>query len=207
MERIPPPVARRDQLKPFTQTEIDRLLDAARRSCNPKRNEAIICLLYDTGIRASELCALRRKDVDLGTYRCTVLGKGNKLRTVSFARTTLKTFTAYLGDLPKQPDEPLFTSDRGKWAGDPLTRWGLLQLIERLGKAAGVQGTRCSPHTFRHSFAVQFLRNGGNVFTLREMLGHTQLDIVNIYVNLAEADVENQPRQFSPMESLRRRRQ
>jgi integrase len=107
MERIPPPVARRDQLKPFRQTEIDRLLDAARRSCNPKRNEAIICLLYDTGIRASELCALKRKDVDLGTYRCTVLGKGNKTRTVSFARTTLKALTAYLGDLPKQPDEPL----------------------------------------------------------------------------------------------------
>lgn len=76
--------------------------------------------------------------------------------------------------------------------------------MERLGKAAKVSGVRCSPHTFHHTFAVSFLRHGGNVFTLQQMLGHASLDQTNQYVNLAQADIENQHRQFSPADRLAR---
>ena len=97
-----------------------------------------------------------------------------------------------------------FCADRGPCAGEPLTRSGLRQLVSRLGKDAGIQATRCSPHNFRHTFAVSFLRNGGNAFTLQQMLGHTSLHMTNRYVALAQADIENQHRQFSPADCLGR---
>jgi site-specific recombinase XerD len=77
--------------------------------------------------------------------------------------------------------------------------------VDRLGRVAGLQACRCTTHTFRHTFSVEFLRAGGNVFTLKELLGHTTLAMVNHYVALAQADIENQHRQFSPADRLRRR--
>jgi integrase/recombinase XerD len=85
-----------------------------------------------------------------------------------------------------------------------LTRRGLYQLVKRLGKRAGLQSARCSPHTFRHTFVAQFLREGGSTFTLKEMLGHTSLHMTNRYVALAQADIQNQHRQFSPGDRLKR---
>lgn len=110
---------------------------------------------------------------------------------------------AYLRDEDRMPDDPVFISERGDGAGNKLTRWGARQVIERLGKTAGLQSVRCSPHTFRHTFAVEFLRAGGNVFTLKQLLGHTGLQVTQRYVALAQADIQSQHRQFSPGDRLR----
>lgn len=64
---------------------------------------------------------------------------------------------------------------------------------------------RCSPHTLRHSFSIGFLRAGGNVFTLQQMLGHTCLAMTSRYVAVAQADIQNQHRQFSPVATLKGR--
>lgn len=85
-----------------------------------------------------------------------------------------------------------------------MKRSGLLQLIRRLGRKAGIQATRCSPHTFRNTFAVEFLRGGGNLFSLQQLLGHSSLSMTNRYVALAQGDIENQHRQFSPADRLAR---
>ena len=201
MDKLAAPVTRSDQVQPFTQTQIEALLTAAKRSRAPRLNEAIVMFLLDTGARASELCDLKMKDIGLDGRRCTVRGKGNKHRSLFFGRRTTKALWHTLKEEAREPEEPLFLADRGTGAGEPLTRSGLLQLINRLGKSAGLQSTRCSPHTFRHTFAVEFLR-GGNVFGLKEILGHTTLHMVNRYVALAQADVENQHRQFSPGDRL-----
>jgi site-specific recombinase XerD len=201
VDRIPPPVSRPDQIQPFTPDQAQALLLAAKRSKQSRRDEAMLWFMLDTGVRASELCGLRRCDVDFQGRRCTVLGKGDKHRTLPFGGTAAKALWNYLKDEPRDPEEPLFLSQRG----EPLTRSGLLQLIERLGKVAHVEATRCSPHTFRHTFAVEFLRAGGNVFTLQQLLGHTDLKMTNRYVALAQADIENQHRQFSPADRLKRR--
>ncbi len=87
------------------------------------------------------------------------------------------------------PDEYVFTSKRGLTAGEPLTRSGVLQLIHHLADEAGIKNVRASPHTFRHTFAISFLRNGGNQFTLMTLLGHTNLKQTNRYVQVAEADM------------------
>jgi site-specific recombinase XerD len=202
MERIPVPTARADQVQPFTPEQVNALLAAAKHSRHPRRNEAVLLFLLDTGVRASELCVLRLEDVDIAGRRATVLGKGNKRRMVSFQKTTARALWNYLREEEREPNDPLFLSERG----EQLTRSGLLQLIERLGSTAGIATARCSPHTFRHTFAVEFLRAGGNVFTLQQMLGHTALHMTNRYVTLAQADIENQHRQYSPVERLKGRR-
>jgi integrase/recombinase XerC len=204
MGALRPPIARADQLQPFTQDQVSALLAAARRSRHPRRDEAILLFLVDTGARASELCGLRVKDLDFSGRRCTVIGKENKQRALFLGRRSTKALWQYLREEPREPDAPLFLADSGRRAGEALTRSGLLQLIRRLGRAAGLEACRCSPHTFRHTFAVEFLRAGGNVFTLKELLGHTTLAMVNRYVALAQADLEAQHRQFSPADRLKR---
>ena len=198
MERIAAPVARTDQIQPFTPGQVNLLLQAAKHSPYPRRDYALLMFLFDTGLRASEVCSLRMSDMDLGGRRCTVLGKGNKHRTVPFGGTATKALWQYLREAPRESSDPLFFSK----LGEPLTRSGLLQLIRRIGKAAKIEVARCSPHTFRHTFAVEFLRAGGNVFTLQQLLGHTSLTMTNRYVALAQADIENQHRQYSPADRL-----
>jgi len=215
MARIPPPVDRPDQIEPFTGEQIDALLQAARRPGkpagkgkgkpperrgNPRRDEAILLLLLDTGIRASELCALTCADVDLHAGQVHVReGKGGKGRPVPFSRDTKRALYQYLNERGVEDDTPLFLSERGQVAGDGITASGLFQLVQRLGQVAGVDGVRCSPHTFRHTFAIFFLRAGGNVFTLRTLLGHESLTMTNRYVAIAQADIAAQHRRFSPV--------
>ncbi|MEN6415838.1 MAG: tyrosine-type recombinase/integrase [Armatimonadota bacterium] len=201
--KIKPPISRQDQIQPFNPQQIDSLLKAAKRSRHAKRDEAIVLFLLDTGVRASELCNLRVHDLDMQGRRCRVLGKGNKHRSVYFGKVAAKALWQYLREEPRDDDSWLFLSDRGTKAGEGLTRSGLRQLIERLGITAKIQSTRCSPHTFRHTFAIEFLRGqGGNLFALKELLGHTSLTICNRYLALAQADLERQHRQCSPADRL-----
>ena len=92
----------------------------------------------------------------------------------------------------------LFLSDRGL----PLTKSGIQQIIRRYGKKAGISGVRCSPHTFRHSFAKNYLLNGGDIFSLQKILGHSSLASVRVYLNLFAADVKKQHMRFSPVDNL-----
>ncbi len=101
-------------------------------------------------------------------------------------------------------EEPAFVADKCGEAVRPLTRSGLRQLIGRLGKAAGITRA-CSPHVLRRTFAVSWLRNGGNIFSLQAMLGHSDLRMTQRYLSLARADIAEQARQFSPGDNLARR--
>jgi len=202
MATVKPPIHRPDQIQPFTEEQVNGLLRAAKKSRHAKRDEALVMFMLDTGVRASELCGLKLEDVDVVSRKAIVLGKGNKHRAVYFGRETGRILWQYVREMGIGGYEPLFLSEKGC----ALTRNGLGQLIERLGKIAKIEATRCSPHTLRHTFAVMFLRGGGSVFSLKEMLGHTDLAMTNRYVCLAQADVQNQHRMFSPVERLRGRK-
>ena len=78
-------------------------------------------------------------------------------------------------------------------------------MIRDCGERAGIAGVRCSPHTFRHTFAKSFLLNGGDLFTLQKILGHSSLEVVRMYVNLASDDVQVQHRRYSPVDMMRLR--
>jgi integrase/recombinase XerD len=163
------------------------------------RDRAIIFLLIDTGVRASELCDLRLRDVDVRNARITVTGKGRKQRTLPLGPTCLKAVTRYIAAERSEAtvNEPAFIG----LGGIPLTRDALLKLVKRLGDRAGVEGVH--PHRFRHTFAIQYLRNGGNTRALQEALGHETLEMIRTYTAIAEADLVNGHRTASPVENWR----
>lgn len=81
--------------------------------------------------------------------------------------------------------------------GKVINRGGLRKLMERIGIRADVPN--CHPHRFRHTFAIQFLRNGGNIYTLQAMLGHTTLDMVKRYLAIAQMDLDRDHEKASPV--------
>lgn len=198
MRKIKPPLVREGQIQPLGEAQVQSLLSAARRGKYPRRDVAILMLLLDTGLRAGELCRMRTDELDLIGRRATVLGKGNKVRSVYFGQEAGRAVRAYLRDEKRDPEDVVFRTEDG----EPFCPNTLLQLVNRLGEAARISGVRCSPHTLRHTFAVSFLRAGGNVFSLQQMLGHTSLTMTRRYVSLAEADIEKQAKTFSPMDRL-----
>lgn len=197
------PQVQQDDVQPFTPEQIEALHAASRRTLHARRDEALVLFLLDNGVRASELCAVQLGHVDFQGYSCRVLGKGGKERTVPFGVRTKKALWRYVHEGPERDlDTPLFASDRGTSAGEALTRSGLYQIIRRLGREAGIQACRCSPHIFRHTFAISWLRNGGGELTLMKILGHTNLKMTQKYAKLANADVLSTHRLHSPTDRL-----
>ena len=86
---------------------------------------------------------------------------------------------------------------------EAFTRWGLRDTVSKRGRQAGVTGVRCSPHVLRHTCAVMYLRNGGDVFTLQKLLGHEDLTMTRRYAELSQTDVQEKHRLYSPMDALR----
>lgn len=201
MARLKAPKVPEDEITPFTDAQLDALYRAARSRLYPRRNVAILDLLLDTGMRANELCTLTVGAIDWQEWSCTVHGKGNKDRSVPFGRRVKASLWKYLQEQGERSGSaPLFIGERGHTPGETLTPSGLHHIIQHLGKAAGLENVRCSPHTFRHTFAVSFLRNGGQEFTLMRILGHTSLTMTRRYVALARADIQAQHARCSPVD-------
>lgn len=198
MASVKPPVFRSDQVRPFSEQQVTTLLNAAKRSKYPLRDTSILLFMLDTGVRASEICELRSKDLDIVGKRAWVRGKGDKHRAVYFGKTTGKALWNYIQEEGREDEDFVFLTERGH----SFRPNSLLQFFMRMEQAAKIEATRCSPHTMRHTFAVTFLRNGGNVFSLQQLLGHTELKMTQRYVALAQADVEKQHRMFSPADFL-----
>lgn len=169
-------------VQPFSAVEVRALLNAVKYE--PDRNRAMILLLLDTGARASELCNLKHADIDLTRRQMKVLGKGNKERLLPFSARTGSALFVHLSRSKGKPFE--------------LTRTSLAQYLRRLGERAGVPDAH--PHKFRHTFAVNYLRNGGDPYSLQQILGHTTMDMVKHYVNLAQVDLESAHKRASPVE-------
>lgn len=193
--KLPTPV-----IEILSQDEIEALVKHINPNCFlGSRLYAALLLLLDTGIRAQELCTLTVDNVFLNEDYIKVKGKGNKERLVPFCATTKKALLRYFTTFRPQPGEGVnnfFLSAEGL----PWRYSGLLQAIKRLGKAAGVP--RLHPHLLRHTFAVNYLMNGGDVMTLKMILGHTSLEVTQIYMHLAETHVQLQHSKFSPVARL-----
>ncbi len=213
LHNIPAPRPEQRAIEPFTEADIRAMLSSldrsktysrpGKRECNHSlgssvRNRAILLVLLDTGLRASELCELHVKDVDLNNRRPIVLGKDSKERIIPFSAVTSQAIWRYEATRPKDPaNDFLFVIAEGQ----PLDRVGLGKLILRIGERAGV--TNAHPHRFRHTFSINFLRNGGNSYALQMMLGHSTMEMVKRYLALAQADVEAAHRQASPVANWR----
>lgn len=176
VQKVERPRPEKRSIVPYSEGDVRAMLDSLTtskcytrpRKCEPQhalpqseRNRAIILLLLDTGIRASELCELSISQVDLQNRRITVYGKGSKERTIPISNRTAQAIWRYLKTDRKEDyiSERLFPTLNG----GPMDRDRLLKSIRSIGKRAGIKGANV--HRFRHTFAINYLRNGGDPFS------------------------------------------
>ncbi len=166
------------------------------------RSYTIMLLLLDTGIRLSELTGLRTQDLHLEQGYIQVQGKGEKQRLVPVGNKVRKVLWQYMARHRLEPAYPEIASVFLDEGGRPLSNGAVYRMINRAGTRAHLEEVRCSPHTFRHTFAVTFLRNGGDVFSLQRILGHSSLVVVRMYANLADSDIRAQHTRYGPVDRL-----
>ena len=201
-------------IEPFTKDEVEKLLKACDvaspwhnhasvMSLRPTRyrDRAIVHVLLSTGVRAAELCNIRFRDLDMATRTISVAGKGkgrdSKPRHVHFGKTASAALWRYLSELIEgsKPEDYVFMVDING-VPRPMDRNILLRLLRRIGERAGVPDVH--PHRFRHTFATEFLRNGGDLLALQRLLGHTTLEMVRVYAHVVSADLERQHARSDP---------
>src|SRR5919202_4684353 len=176
------------ELSPFRAASARATFDgmvalAGRQLANPLRDTAIILLLFDTGIRRSEVCRLRLADVIEGAHMAnsvTVRGKGDKYRRIEIRPQTQRAVFEYLvNERPQRVRSEALFLGRGAhgWRGShPLTVDGVSQIVERIARRAGVEGSRLGPHSLRHGFTQEYLESeGARIEDLQVLLGHESI--------------------------------
>lgn len=200
-------------IQTFTQDDVRALLSAAgytqewqaksgkrtrTRRPTASRDRAVILTLLDTGIRAQELCDLTIADYDEKRGRLHIRhGKGDKQRFVVLGNRSQKAIWRMMVERGKvRQSAPLFATQ----TEEHMQRDNLRHTLERIGDRAEVRNVY--PHRFRHTFAITFLRNGGNVLLLKELLGHESIEMVMRYAHIAEQDID-QGSDYSPADNWR----
>lgn len=190
-------------IKTLNGQHIKKLFSAIDRSTAfGAKYYCMLMLLLDTGMRISELVKIKMNDIDLAHGLITVLGKGQKERVVPFSRWTRKELSRYIHNFRShlyREDSPyLFPADNGGYVSISSVQ----QFIRRLAKKADLNGMKCSPHIFRHTFATQAIANGANVFVVKDIMGHASLQTTIKYTHLQIGDLKTQHNKFSPVEGL-----
>ena len=180
--------------------EVDRLLAQPDLS-NPRglRDKALIEVLYATGLRVSELIALRAGDLNLEDGYLTCIGKGDKERMVPLGHEAVDCVRRYIRDgrphlLKKRTSPWLFVNARD---GGPLSRVGFWKVLKEYGVRAGIPRP-ISPHVLRHSFATHLLERGADLRMIQVMLGHADLSTTQIYTHVLEARLRTVYDKFHP---------
>ncbi len=174
--------------------ELDRLLNSPRGAdLDALRDKAILSMLFSTGMRVSELCSLNRDKVDLKRGELSVLGKGRKIRLVFISDEAKKHVSDYL-EKRKDADEALFIRipKTGSYAKDTdlrLTPRTIQRIVKKHATRAGIMGKKVSPHTLRHSYATDLLRNGADIRSVQAMLGHSSVTTTQIYTHVTDTQL------------------
>lgn len=169
------------------------------------RDHVFMLLLLDTGVRLSEALGLQVADLSFAGQTFTVIGKGNRERIVGFSAVLERHLRQYLVRRANAlasigaPDSPWLFPDHHGGRGRPK---GFQMRLKRYATSAGVTRVRVSPHTFRHTFALYFVRSGGSPFHLQKILGHTSLEMSRRYCELADEDFIQRQQQLSPLVTL-----
>ena len=179
------PIKYRKEIRiPLSNAEMERL----KRSCDNTRDLTIICFLACTGARISEVVALNRDDIDFDKLEVTVLGKGNKERTVFFDDVTAELLKKYFDE--RDDDDPaLFAGKRGRY-----TPGGIRALLNQIGDRAGVENVH--PHRFRRTLATNLINHGMPIQNVAYILGHANVNTTMTYVFVDKMNVENEYRRY-----------
>ena len=183
------------QLDLITPAELARLMQAAHGTEEKNlRDTAILELLFSTGLRVSELCALDT-DLDLTQDSFSVRGKGDKVRVVFLSPTAKNAVAAYL-KARKDMAEALFVNvPRGKAIPARLTPRSVERLIETCARKAGIT-KKVSPHILRHVFATDLLNNGADIRSVQQLLGHASINTTQIYTHITDSHLREIHRKY-----------
>ncbi len=175
--------------------EVERLLDAASgNSLKTLRDKAMLELLFSTGLRVSELCSLNRELVNLKRGEFAVKGKGGKIRVVFLSEPARRALENYLAKR-KDVDDALFVrnaknqSSNDKKSDLRLTPRSIQRLVKYYAAKAGIV-KNIHPHTLRHSFATDLLRNGADLRSVQELLGHANVTTTQIYTHVTNTGLK-----------------
>lgn len=187
--KAPPPAP-----KAIRPADFVRLFNAATH----ERDRAILVFLADTGCRLGGLLNLTLEGLCLEDRRALVREKGENTRAVVFTLYTAEMIRQWLA-VRQSPTDFVFCN---LITGQRLTESGVAMLIKRLKARAGVTG-RCNPHSFRHNFAREYLRNGGDLATLAKLLGHKTINTTAAYYAIFSPDeLAEFHERFSPLRTL-----
>jgi integrase/recombinase XerD len=199
-DELRPPRAWAALPKFLSLDEVDRLL-AQPDTSTPRglRDKALIELLYATGLRVSELVALRAGDLNLDEGYLTCIGKGDKQRMVPLGQEAAGSVRTYIRQgrpqlVRKRTSPWLFVNARD---GGALSRVGFWKVLKEYGVKAGISRD-LSPHMLRHSFATHLLERGADLRMIQAMLGHADLSTTQIYTHVLEARLRAVYDKFHP---------
>lgn len=194
--RIPPTYP-----KVLDASQMRRLIAACgRTSWTERRSRAIVITFLDTGIRLGELIRCDLRDADLVTRTLHIrAGKGGKERQVFMGSVLFKALRQWIEVRGIVCDsEALFTTRQG----ERLDQRNVERIVERIALRAGLDDVRVTPHALRHSFATQYVTNGGDPFSLQRILGHSDIKTTMIYVNLSGLGLREAHAKASPVDRL-----
>ncbi|WP_414043005.1 site-specific tyrosine recombinase XerD [Macrococcus sp. EM39E] len=170
--------------------EVDKFLSTPDTSkLTGKRDQAMLELLYATGMRVSELINLNIDDVNTVMGFVRVYGKGNKERIIPMGDNMIKLLENYINTtrfkmLKKEMTDSLFLNFHGK----RLTRQGFWKIMRQIKVDAGIN-KKLTPHTLRHSFATHLLENGADLRAVQEMLGHADISTTQLYTHISKKQI------------------
>lgn len=170
----------------YSDVDMERI----KYSCGSLRDRAIVCFLRSTGCRISEMTQLNRDDVDLVNLECTVVGKGNKERTVYLDAVTGMLLREYLNS--RTDLMPALFVGKGT---ERLKPGGVRYMLCNLANKANVEHVH--PHKFRRTLATNLIRHGMPIQEVAAILGHDKLDTTMQYVVLDKSDVKNAYRKYA----------
>lgn len=184
----------------LSDNEITRLIKAIDLSKSQgERNRTIIETMYSCGLRVSEAISLRISDLFFEEGFVRVVGKGNKERFIPIHQQTQKYILFYIKDIrrhisiQKEHQDTLFLNRRGKG----LTRQMIFMILKDLAIKADI-GKKISPHTLRHSFATELLKNGADLRAIQQILGHESITTTEVYVHLDNSYLKKVVEKYHP---------
>lgn len=196
-----------DTIKGFTSEQVALLL--AQPDLNTYvgfRDYCLILFLLDTGARIQETLSTTVANIDFADHCVSFGAKTTKTRKSRIVPISQKTTNALKELIEENREQFSGTSDHLFLSihGLPMDATTVRERLRTYGKAAGIEKQcRVSPHTFRHTFARFYIRNGGDVFTLQKILGHSSMEIVRKYVQMEQSDVNHAHAKFSPLNNLK----